>query len=86
MENGEPAFLAGKSGIEIVTDIILETTGKQLEIELQEHFGRSREYWIGWALCYYQWFSARNYSDIFTVLACQSPHPFLLNGWGLQRR
>jgi DNA-binding transcriptional regulator YiaG len=69
MENGEPAFLAGKSGIEIVTDIILETTGKQLEIELQEHFGRSREYWIGWALCYYQWFSARSYSDIFTVLA-----------------
>jgi DNA-binding XRE family transcriptional regulator len=69
MENGEPAFLAGKSGIEIVTDIILETTGKQLEIELQEHFGRSREYWIGWAVSYYQWFSARSYKDIFKVFS-----------------
>ena len=69
MENGEPAYLAGKSGIEIAADVILETTGKQLETEPQEHFGRSREYWIGWALCYYQWFSARSYSDIFVVLS-----------------
>ena len=69
MENGEPAFLAGKSGIEIATDVMLETTGKHLEAEPQEHFGRSREYWIGWAVCYYQWFSGRSYSDIFKVLS-----------------
>lgn len=69
MENGEPAYLAGKSGIEIAADVLLESTGKQLEAEPQEHFGRSREYWIGWAVCYYQWFSARSYSDIFKVLS-----------------
>ena len=69
MENGEPAYLAGKSGIEIAADVLLESTGKQLEVEPQEHFGRSREYWIGWAVCYYQWFSARSYSDIFKVLS-----------------
>lgn len=69
MENGEPAYLAGKSGIEIVADVVLETTGKHLEAEPQEHFGRSREYWVGWVLCYYQWFSARSYSDIFKALS-----------------
>lgn len=69
MENGEPALLAGKSGIEIASDVVLETTGKPLETEPLEHFGRSREYWIGWAVCYYQWFSARSYSDIFSVLS-----------------
>ena len=69
MENGEPAYLAGKSGIEIAADAVFETTGKPLETEPQEHFGRSREYWIGWAVCYYQWFSARSYSDIFKVLS-----------------
>ena len=68
MENGEPAFLAGKSGIEIATDIVLETTGKQLEDIPEDHFSRSREYWIGWAICYYQWFSARSFRDIFKVL------------------
>ena len=69
MENGEPAILAGKSGIEIAADVVFETTGRQLETDPQEHFGRSREYWIGWAVCYYQWFSARSYSDIFKVLS-----------------
>ena len=69
MENGEPAFLAGKSGIEIAVDVVLETTGKQLDKDPQEHMGRSREYWIGWAVCYYQWYSARSFSDIFKVLS-----------------
>lgn len=69
MENGEPAILAGKSGIEIAADVVLESTGKQIEEKPQEHFSRSPEYWIGWAVCYYQWFSARSYSDIFKVLS-----------------
>ena len=69
IENGEPAFLAGKSGIDIASDILLETSGKQLLAEPQERFERSREYWIGWAICYYQWYSARSFCDIFTVLS-----------------
>ena len=69
MENGEPAYLAGKSGIEIVREIIAETKGQELQIEPQEHFGRSKEYWIGWAVAYYQWYSGRKYSDIFKVLS-----------------
>lgn len=69
LENGEPAYLAGKSGIEIVREIIAETKGKELQIEPQEHFGRSKEYWIGWAVAYYQWYSGRKYSDIFKVFS-----------------
>lgn len=67
MANGEPAYVAGKSGIEIVVEVVLETTGKELQIELEEHFGRSKEYWIGWAVAYYQWRSGRKYGDIFKV-------------------
>ena len=69
MENGEPAYLAGKSGIEIVREIVAETKGQELQIEPQEHFGRSKEYWIGWAVAYYQWYSGRKYSDIFKVFS-----------------
>ena len=69
MENGEPAILAGKSGMEIVADILLESTGKLPETELHEHFDRSREYWIGWAISYYQWYSGRSYQDIFKVIS-----------------
>ena len=69
MENGEPAYLAGKSGIEIVREIVAETKGQELQIEPQEHFERSKEYWIGWAIAYYQWYSGRKYRDIFKVLS-----------------
>lgn len=69
MENGEPAFLAGKSGIEIAIETIRESTGKQPEVKQKEHFSRSGDYWIGWAVCYYQWLSSRSYSDIFRVLS-----------------
>ena len=66
--NGEPSYLSGKSGIEVAMEILAETTGKTPDAAPQEHFGRSREYWIGWAVAYYQWFSGRSYSDIFQVV------------------
>ncbi len=69
MERGEPACLVGKSGIELAMDIVIETKGQELRIEQQTNFNRSVEYWIGWAVAYYQWYSGRTYSDIFKVLS-----------------
>ncbi len=69
MGNGEPALIAGKSGVEIAREVLLETTGKSPETEPQENLGRSREYWLGWAVAYYQWYSGRSYSDIFKALS-----------------
>lgn len=65
MENGEPAYLAGKSGIELVKDIALETTGKELTEVPPDRLDRSTEYWIGWAIAYYQWWSGRKFNAIF---------------------
>lgn len=69
MERGESACLAGKSGIEIVMEVVAETKGQHLQIELRERLERSREYWIGWAVAGYQWYSDRKYSDIFKVIS-----------------
>lgn len=66
IENGDPSYFSEKNGIEIAADIILETSGKPinkpLEIVALHHFGHSQEYWIGWAACYFQWFSAKRAS------------------------
>jgi DNA-binding transcriptional regulator YiaG len=43
--------------------------GKNLENKPEENFGRSKEYWIGWALAYYQWYTSRKYSDILKVVS-----------------
>ncbi len=69
IENGEPAYLSGKSGIEIAIDVIAETTGQTLHIESQVRLERSVEYWIGWAIAYYQWYSDRKFSTIFNALS-----------------
>lgn len=69
MEKGEPSLLAGKSGIEIAEEVILETTGKSLAKESQVQFNRSKEYWVGWAVAYYQWYTSRSYREIFKALS-----------------
>ena len=67
-EKGEPEYLAGKSGIEIAVEIIEETTDKQIHVEPQNTMDCSKEYWIGWAVVYYQWYSDRKYSHIFQAV------------------
>ena len=69
MENGEPEYLAGKSGMEIVAEVVAETKNLEIRIEPQEHFARSKEYWMGWAAAYYQWYSCRKYHHIFRVIS-----------------
>lgn len=69
MEKGESAIVSGKSGIEIAREVVFEAMRKQLNIEVQYSFDRSKEYWIGWAVAYYQWFSNRRYIEIFTAVS-----------------
>lgn len=60
--------MAGKSGIELVHEIVFETMQKELDIEPEVNYSRSCEYWIGWAVAYYQWYSDRSFKEIFRVL------------------
>lgn len=69
MEKGEVNYLAGKSGIEIVVESVLEVTGKELDITPHERYERTAEYWCGWATCYYQWWSSHKYADIFRAVS-----------------
>lgn len=69
IENGEPNYLVGKSGIEMVMDILEETMGRQVNIKPQERYTRTIEYWIGWAISYYQWYSDKKFSEIFEAVS-----------------
>ncbi|MDO4938601.1 MAG: helix-turn-helix transcriptional regulator [Lachnospiraceae bacterium] len=74
MENAEPSVIAGKSGVELVKEIMAETTGKEPTAESSEKFSRSAEYWIGWVVAYYQWWSGKKYSTIFKALSFDDLH------------
>ncbi len=69
IECGDRAYIQGNSGIDVVLDVVAETTGKQLQVIPQERMERSSEYWIGWAVAYYQWYSDRKYSEIFASVS-----------------
>ena len=69
MGKADPKYIPGKSGIEIALDVIEEVTGKALHIEPKVSYARSMEYWMGWALAYYQWWSDRQYKEIFQVVS-----------------
>lgn len=56
IEKGDPACL-GMSGIELAQSIILETSDRKEFPAPEENYSRNAEYWIGWALAWYQWYS-----------------------------
>ena len=72
IENGEAAVLAGMSGIEIAIEVIRQTTKQSDFPEPSVCYNRSTEYWIGWAIAYYQWYSGRKFHEIFKVISFES--------------
>lgn len=63
-ENGDCNILAGKSGTELAYDVIYTFSPNATLAKPRYTQNRSEEYWTGWALAYYQWETARTFSDI----------------------
>lgn len=61
---GNPKYVSGLSGTELVMEIVGKS-GKQVSFpEPQTKYGCSPEYWCGWILAYYQWETDRTFKDI----------------------
>ena len=64
-ERGNPAYVAGMSGVELARAVILKAYGRKELPKPTNSEECSPEYWAGWALAEYQWFSGRRFKDIF---------------------
>lgn len=69
IELGDTVIILGKSGNEIVCDIVYEILNKTIDLEIKEEYKRSKQYWIGWSITYYQWFSDRSFKEIFKAVS-----------------
>ena len=78
IENGNPKYIAGKSGLELFLDVIEKTTGEIYHIDLIESYERSPVYWVGWMLTHYQWYSGRSFKRILDTV----PYEELLGLYG----
>jgi len=64
-ERGNPTVVGGMSGIELARKIIDKIYKEELEIEAAQPMDKTPEYWAGWALADYQWYSGYRFEDIF---------------------
>jgi len=67
-ENGNPNYLAGKSGLELFIEVMKKTTGKEYTTPELKCFERSSAYWVGWILTHYQWYSGRSFKNILETI------------------
>ena len=63
-ERGNPKYVAGLSGPELACEVIYRTLHSRPDTPSAENIDKSPEYWAGWILAYYQWHSARRFSDM----------------------
>ena len=64
IEDGNPGIISGKSGIELGREIILKNTNEYVSIDYQPSLNRTPEFWAGWVLAEYQWYTARTFENI----------------------
>lgn len=62
---GNPKIVSGFSGTELVMEVYLKS-GIVIDFpEVQIEYEASAEYWSGWILAFYQWYTAQSFKDIY---------------------
>ena len=61
---GNPRYVAGMNGCELARKVLTETHTPFTDKDDVMFLDRSPEYWAGWALAYYQWYSGLKFSDL----------------------
>ena len=61
IEAGNPRYLSGLSGIELMQKILEKSSDIKIQNIDYQPFERSKEFWAGWSLAYYQWYRAKSF-------------------------
>lgn len=65
-ETGHPMFTVGMCGTELFDRVMEEAYGYECEQSPQYyHTEYNREYWAGWAVAHYQWYSGMHFDEIY---------------------
>lgn len=67
-EDGNPAYLVGKTGCELVRLVLSEIKEQEIEEDDIMYMDRSPEYWLGWSLAHYVWEKNCKFDYIFRVV------------------
>ena len=66
---GNPSFVAGINGCELARLVLTETHLPFSDKEDAMYLDKSPEYWSGWVVAWYQWYSNYSFTDILAVVS-----------------
>lgn len=66
---GNPSYVAGRTGCELAREVIRESGLKEPDAPDEMYMDKSPEYWSGWALAYYQWYTGRTFARIHKAVS-----------------
>ena len=64
-ETGNPGVISGMAGVELANKIIYKVFHEDNSVDSIQPVYKTIEYWAGWVLADYQWYSAYRFKDIF---------------------
>jgi len=62
--HGDFTLLVGKSGVELAYEVLDKSCISYERVPTRYTENRSKEYWTGWALAYYQWKTSLAFKEI----------------------
>lgn len=65
---GNPRYVAGVNGCELARLVLTMTNISFTDAEDVMYLDKGPEFWAGWALAYYQWYSYREFIGILSVV------------------
>ena len=68
-ENGNPAYIAGKTGCELARMVVMEIKGVEIDQEDVMYMDKTPEYWLGWALAYYVWLRNCKFAYVYHAMS-----------------
>lgn len=68
-EDGNPAYIAGKTGCELVRLVVSEVKEQEIEEQDVMYLDKTPEYWLGWSLAHYAWEKNCKFSYIFRAIS-----------------
>lgn len=70
--SGNASYVAGKTGCELAREVLREAGLKEPDEPDEMYADKSPEYWAGWALAYYQWYSGRSFQRIYRAVSIEA--------------
>ena len=68
IERGDRSTILGISGIELAQNVLSDKIGRHDFKPARESLHRTKAYWTGWILAFYQWTSNRTFREILQAL------------------